>query len=305
MARALVTGGAGFIGSHLVDHLIKRGHRITVVDNLSSGRRAFVNPAARFYRLDIQSPRIKNLFKKGRFDYVFHLAAQKNIRVSTKDPVFDARVNILGSLNILENCRKYKVKKFVFASTTGVYGEAKEVPTKETYPVRPVSPYTVAKLAVERYLDYYNEYYQLPSAVLRFANVYGPRQDASGEGGVVAIFAKKVVANRAPTINGDGRQTRDFLFVDDAVSAALVALRKSVIGTYNIGTGRETSINDLAIKTIKISRSSIKPKHGPAIPGDQRRSALNYSKAKRIMGWQPKTSLVKGLEKTINWFNKN
>lgn len=306
MKKILVTGGAGFIGSHLVDKLIALKYKVVVIDDLSSGKKENVNKEAKFYKIDITNRKIASIFKKENFDYVFHLAAQKNLRKSVDDPVYDAQINILGSLNLLENCVKYKIKKFIFASTGGaIYGEAKTIPTPEGYPEQPTSPYGIAKLAVDKYLYFYHLVHKLPFISLRLANVYGPRQDPEGEAGVVAIFIDRILKNKQPIINGDGRQTRDYVYVNDVVESAMLALKRNQIGYYNIGTAEETSVNQLFGKIVKISQKKIKEVHGPAKQGEQQRSCLDYQKSKKELGWKPTILLNRGLKLTYFWFNGN
>jgi UDP-glucose 4-epimerase len=298
--KILVTGGAGFIGSHLVDALIKRGHKVVVIDNLSTGKRENINKKAKFYKIDICSPKIGEIFKKEKPEIVFHFAAQINVRKSIENPLKDAKTNILGSLNVLENCKKYKIKKIIFASSAGVYGEAKILPTPEDHPVNPDSPYRIAKLTIENYLKFYKENFGLKFISLRFSNVYGPRQDPRGEAGVVAIFINKLLKGERPTIFGNGNQTRDFIFVEDAVSACLKAMEyKGKKEIFNIGTGIETSINELYKIISKLLKTKLKPKYAPGKPGDLKRSCLDISLAKRELEWKPKYNLEKGLQKTI------
>jgi UDP-glucose 4-epimerase len=306
LKKILVTGGAGFIGSHLVDALIERGHEVIVVDNLSNGKKENVNKKAKFYKIDICSPKIEEIFKKEKPEICFHFAAQINVRKSVENPLGDAKTNILGSLNVLENCKKYKIKKIIFASSAGVYGEAKILPTPEDYPVNPDSPYRIAKLTIENYLKFYKENFGLKFISLRFSNVYGPRQDPKGEAGVVAIFIEKLLKGKTPTIFGDGNQTRDFIFVEDAVSACLKAMEyKGKKEIFNIGTGAETSINELYEVISKLLNTKIKPKYAPPKPGDLKRSCLDISLAKRELKWVPKYNLEDGLRMTMRWLLKN
>jgi UDP-glucose 4-epimerase len=303
--KCLITGGAGFIGSHLVDRLIKDGHTIAIIDNLSTGKKENLNKKANFYKIDICNAKIREIFKKEKPEIVFHLAAQIDVRKSVQNPIEDAQINILGSLNILENCKEFGVKKIIFISSGGaIYGEAKIVPTPESYPANPLSPYGIAKLAIEKYLNYYYEVFNLPFISLRLANVYGPRQNPKGEAGVVAIFTDKLLNNQIPVINGDGTQTRDYVFVNDVVDAAILAfkslkLRKPI---FNIGTGMETSVNDLyKIMTKKIEKN-ISADHNLAKIGEQERSCLNYSKVAKELNWQPKYNIERGIKMTIDWF---
>jgi len=230
--KILVTGGAGFIGSHLVDRLIKEGHKVVIIDNLSTGKKENLNPRAKFYQLDICSPKISEVFKKEKPKAVFHLAAQIDLRKSVNDPVFDANINILGSLNLIQNFLqnlKFKIQnsKFIFSSTGGaMYGNADIIPTPENYSARPISPYGIAKLSIEYYLYYYQKVFGLNFISLRYGNVYGPRQDSKGEAGVVAIFCDKILTGATSIINGNGRQTRDYVYVDDVVEANILAFKK-------------------------------------------------------------------------------
>jgi len=298
-----VTGGAGFIGSHLVDSLIRDGHRVAVIDNLSMGRLNQVNDKAAFYLMDIRHDEIGKIFDLESFDVIYHLAAQMDIRVSVSDPVYDARVNILGLLNLLQHCVRTRVRRFIFASTGGaIYGEQEAFPCDESHPTRPVSPYGIAKLTSEKYLYYYLKEFGLEHVILRYANVYGPRQNPRGEAGVVAIFAHKLLSGENPVINGDGRQTRDYVFVDDVVNANLSALHYSECETFNIGTGNETDVNELFKQINHLTGNQFSENHGPAKPGEQKRSAIDGSKASLKMQWTPRTDLAQGLKKTIDYF---
>ena len=299
--KYLVTGGAGFIGSHLVDKLIKQGHKVSVIDNLSAGKKENLNKKAQFYKIDIRNPKISQIFNKEKPEIVFHYAAQIDVGKSLENPVFDAKVNILGTLNLLENCRKFKIKKIIFASSVGVYGEPEALPLKENYPLNPISPYSITKLAIEKYLNYYR-FQGLDFACLRHSNVYGKRQKSVGEGGVVAIFIDRILKGEKPVIFGDGRQTRDFLYVDDAVDAAVLAIKASSGAIYNVGTNKEININSLLSLTSDLFKQEVRSSFSPLRPGEIIKSRVDYSKAKKELGWQPKYSLEKGLEKTIEWF---
>ena len=303
MQKILITGGAGFIGSHLADELIKKGYEVVVVDNLSTGSKSNLNGKVKFYKIDVQDKKMSNVFLKEKPDIVFHFAAQIDVRKSVESPSEDAKINILGSLNILENCNKFKVKKIIFSSTGGaIYGDANIVPTPESYVEYPMSPYGIAKLATEKYLNYYNKNFRISFTALRFANVYGPRQNSKGEAGVIAIFCDKVFSKNQPIINGDGLQTRDFVYVLDVVGAAVMAMQTEKNGIFNVGTSKETNINDIFSIIKKESGSDFKEIHGPAQKGEQQRSCLNYSKIKAELNWEPKISLEEGLKKTVNWF---
>jgi len=305
--KVLVTGGAGFIGSHIVDVLIKEGHGVVVVDDLSTGRKENINPEAKFYRLDIQDPSLEDIFKRERPDCVSHQAAQIDVRRSVANPILDARINILGTINLLENCVSYKVKRVVFASSGGaIYGEQEVFPAPETHPLRPVSPYGITKLTVEHYLHYYRITYGLEYVSLRYANVYGPRQDPFGEAGVVAIFIQRMLSGDQPVINGDGEQTRDFVYVEDVARANLLALSNNTKeNIFNIGTGIETSVRQIFYLLREIINPSVREVHGPPKSGEQRRSVIDSSRAKEVLYWEPKTTLIEGLKKTYRHFKEN
>lgn len=305
MARILVTGGAGFIGSHVADRLVAAGHEVAVVDNLSTGRREFVPASAEFYQYDIKSPEAAELVRAWRPKALMHHAAQMNVRFSVADPVADARENILGSLNLLQAAVDGQVQKIIFASTGGaIYGDEAPIPARETDSPWPDSPYGIAKLAVEHYLRYYQREYGLIPISLRYANVYGPRQNGLGEAGVVAIFIEKFLAAEQPIINGDGLQTRDFVYVGDVVAANLSALDYPQSGTFNIGTGQETDILTIYLQLQELAHSPLGPVHGPAKPGEQRRSALEASLAREKLGWQPLVPLEEGLARTFAAFSQ-
>ncbi|MFQ6115819.1 MAG: NAD-dependent epimerase/dehydratase family protein [bacterium] len=301
--KILVTGGAGFIGSHIVDAYISLGHEVVVVDDLSTGQKQNINPGAEFFQLDIQDSRLQDLFAKYRFDVVNHHAAQMDVRKSVSDPMFDAQVNVIGTLNLLQNCTKYNVKKFIFASTGGaVYGEQDYFPADEQHPTWPLSPYGITKLAGEKYLYYFNEVLGLPYVILRYANVYGPRQNPHGEAGVIAIFADKLLRGEQPTINGDGKQTRDYVYVGDLVRANITALNHSTSDIFNIGTGVETDVNTIFKIINDLTCAGNDEFHGPAKAGEQLRSCLSYSKAEKYLGWKPEVELNQGLKNTVEYF---
>jgi UDP-glucose 4-epimerase len=301
--KVLVTGGAGFIGSHVTDRLIDAGAEVVVLDNLSSGTRESVHPRARLCEADICGEDIRTLFDQERFDCVDHHAAQMNVRRSVDEPVFDARVNILGSLNLLQAAVATGVKKFVFASTGGaIYGEQLTFPADETHQTCPMSPYGIAKLAVEKYLVFYEQVYGLPYTALRYANVYGPRQDPHGEAGVVAIFSQRLLAHEPAIINGDGEQTRDFIYVEDVVRANMLAVTTDLRGIYNVGTGIETSVNVLYAHLAKHTGSTQRPRHGPSKAGEQQRSVLDNRKLQAATKWTPTVSLDEGLRHTVAFF---
>jgi UDP-glucose 4-epimerase len=303
--KVLVTGGAGFIGSHLVDRLVQEGHEVIVVDNLSTGKRRNINRAARFFKLDIQSWRLERVFRNERPNIVMHLAAQMDVRKSLEDPIFDAQVNVLGMLNVLQQSIKHGVRKFVFSSSGGaIYGEQEIYPVPETHIMRPLSPYGISKLCGEQYLSYYQRVSGLQIVSLRYANVYGPRQDPEGEAGVVAIFIQKLLNNEQAIVYGNGRQTRDFVYVDDVVEANLAVMSQETQGTYNVGTGEETSINDLLRILIAHTNSTCKEVHGPAKNGEQVRSVIDSTKLRQELSWEPRTELREGLKRTVDYFRE-
>jgi UDP-glucose 4-epimerase len=303
--RILVTGGAGFIASHVADQMVAAGHDVAVLDNLSMGKRENVPAAAQFYPYDIKSPEAVELIRGWRPQVIVHHAAQMSVQVSVQDPIFDARENILGSLNLLQAAAEAKVEKVIFASTGGaIYGDDAPLPARETDRARPEAPYGIAKLAVEHYLHFYEREHGIIPIALRYANVYGPRQNGMGEAGVVAIFIEKFLAGQQPRINGDGLQTRDFVFVEDIVAANLLALTFPQAGTFNIGTGRETDILTIYLKLQECLGSPLGPEHGPAKPGEQRRSVLDSTLAQTELGWQPRVSLTQGLAQTAAAFRE-
>ncbi len=306
MAKILVTGGAGFIGSTLVDKLIAGGDEVVVLDNLSSGRQDYINSKARLYQEDIRSPKIAEIFVQEKFDFVYHLAAQIDVRVSVSDPWLDNDINVAGGLNILENCRVHKVEKIIFSSTGGaIYGESEEIPTTEYAPAYPLSPYGINKLAFEKYLNYYYQVHGLNYTILRFANVYGPRQFKGGEAGVIAIFIDNAVKGLESKQFGDGRQTRDFVFVDDVVNALYKAKSIDCRGEVNISLGQEISLLDVREKIELALGEPIKVKEEPAKAGEQKRSCLSRQRAKDVLDWEPIIDLEEGIKRTINWAKEN
>lgn len=305
--KALVTGGAGFIGSHVVDRLLAAGHAVDIVDDLSTGRRELAHSGARLHVVDIRSPGLGAIFAEARPDVVIHLAAQMDVRRSVADPLFDASVNVLGTLNVLESCRQAEVARLVFASSGGaIYGDCEAIPTPESQPARPASPYGVAKLAGERYIAAWAALTGATAVALRYANVYGPRQNPLGEAGVVAIFSARIVAGDTCMINGDGEQTRDYVYVEDVADATVLALGVAqTVEPVNIGTGVESSVNELFRRLSAAgSVTAAAVRHGPAKPGEQRRSALDPGLAKRLLGWAPATPLDLGLRKTLEFIRK-
>lgn len=299
----LLTGGAGFIGSHVVDAYIDVGHNVIVIDDLSTGSMKNVNPKAKFYQLDIRDKEVKSIFEREKIDVVNHHAAQMDVRRSVEDPSYDASINVLGVLNLLENCKRFGVKKFIFASTGGaIYGEQEYFPANENHPVRPLSPYGITKLATEKYLYYYKEVFGLQYISLRYANVYGPRQNPHGEAGVVAIFTSKMLSDQQPMINGDGKQTRDYVYVKDVVKANLAALTFQGSDIFNVGTGTETDVNHLFKILSSLTQDNCKEEHAPPKAGEQKRSVIDHTKAKTHLRWTPTYTLQKGLQETVEYF---
>lgn len=299
--KVLVTGGAGFIGSHLVDKLIENGHEVIVLDNLSNGNKTNVNPAAHFFKIDIRDKKIVDIFRKEKPEVVFHLAAQINLRKSIENPEYDAEINILGSLNLLKCCVEYDVRKIVFSSSAAVYGEPQYLPVDEKHPTEPSSPYGVSKLSVEKYLKLFNETHGLDYIIFRYANVYGERQNPRGEAGVISIFIDKLLRGERPIIFGDGEQTRDYVYVKDVAEATINAMEKNVKNEIiNIGTGKEITVNGLFKKIRELLKVDIEPIHEKP-KKEVRRFFMNIEKAKKLLGWEPKTNLEKGLSNTIHY----
>lgn len=333
MARktVLVTGGAGFIGSHIVDLLIKNNYEVVIVDDLSSGREENINKRSRFFKLDITDQKgLTEVFKQEKPDYVCHEAAQISVSFSVRDPLFDAQTNILGSLNLLQCCVNHQVKGIVFASSGGtIYGEPELFPISEDCPFMPQSPYGISKVAIEHYLDFYQKTYHLPYVALRYGNVYGPRQDPYGEAGVIAIFIEKMLKGEIPTINGDGEYIRDYIYVEDVAQANLLALQNMVklskvvqekekeiedkgeavaefkFNGLNLGTERGVSVNEIFFFLKKIIKFPHPANYGPPRAGDLRKNILDRRLIKEILGWQPKLDFSAGLEKTVCWFKEN
>ena len=301
--KVLLTGGAGFIGSHVADCLLARGHDVAVVDDLSTGKKENVPKGAIFYERDIRDG-CAEIFEEFRPEALSHQAAQMDVRRSVREPDFDAQVNVLATIRLLEDCARYGVEKVVFASTGGaIYGEQREFPAPEDHPQYPLSPYGVSKLAAERYMHFYLVQYDLPYVALRYANVYGPRQDPHGEAGVVAIFAGNLAANKVSTINGTGEQTRDYVYVGDVARANVLALESNPPSTsYNVGTGTETTVNRLYELMGELSGKDLPPRNGPPKPGEQLRSSVDPTRASRLLGWYPEVKLAVGLEKTLKFF---
>ncbi|MGH7852201.1 MAG: NAD-dependent epimerase/dehydratase family protein [Candidatus Binatia bacterium] len=303
--RIVVTGGAGFIGSNIVDAYIERGHEVHILDDLSSGLTRNLNPKAELHEVDIAEPQAARLIEGIKPDALSHHAAQMDVRHSVADPAFDARVNILGLINLLEACKNSGVKKVLFASSGGaVYGEQDVFPAAEDHPTRPASPYGVSKRAGELYLSYYQQAFGLPYIALRYTNVYGPRQSAKGEAGVVAIFLTLLLTGKSPVINGDGGQTRDYVYVGDVVAANVAALDSTFVGPVNIGTGVETDVVTIFQHLREAVGSPIEAQHGPAKPGEQRRSCVDAGRAAQVLNWRPQMILAEGLRRTAEFYRE-
>jgi UDP-glucose 4-epimerase len=306
MAKILVTGGAGFIGSHVVELFLDKGYEVVILDDLSTGRESNLDPRAKFYKMDIRSPEVRGVFEAERPDFISHHAAQMDVRRSVAQPLFDADVNILGSINLIECAKEFGVKHFVYISTGGaVYGEPEYVPCDEAHPINPICQYGASKHTVEHYLFMYHVNYVLNYTVLRYPNVYGPRQDPHGEAGVVAIFTGKMLAGEPVTINGDGEQTRDFVYVSDCAHANYLAVTVDhKPGIYNIGWGKPTSVNDIFNTLAKITAFPHAASFGPAKVGETRHIYLDAAKAGKELGWSPTLSLEEGLERTVAYFKE-
>jgi UDP-glucose 4-epimerase len=304
--KILVTGGAGFIASQIADAFIENGHQVVILDDLSTGFEKNINPKAKFVKANICDKNLDKLFEVEKFDVVNHHAAQMDVRRSVKDPEFDATTNILGTINLLQNCVKHGVKKFMFASTGGaVYGEQDYFPADEKHNTQPKSPYGISKLAVEKYLYFYNSEHKLNYTILRYANIYGPRQNPFGEAGVVAIFSTRLLKGEQPIINGHGKQTRDYVFVGDVVKANLLTLNDESSDIYNIGTEIETDVNQLFNYINDITKANKKEVHGSAAAGEQLRSVITSDKFFNKFSWRPSTKLQDGLIATVEFFKNN
>jgi UDP-glucose 4-epimerase len=302
--KILITGGAGFIGSTIADRFLEAGWDVAVIDDLSSGKRENVPAKARFYPCDVRSTAATEAIVQEQPAVICHQAAQIDVRKSVADPRFDCDVNLGGLLNVMQAAVKAgSVKQVLFASSGGAsYGDTDRIPTREDHPARPISPYGVAKAASELYLNAYRATSGIPYAALRYANVYGPRQDPHGEAGVVAIFAGRLLQGQPCTINGDGKQTRDYVFVGDVARANLLAAEKGFSGALNIGTGVETDVNQLYAQLAQAARVDKAPAHAPGKPGEQKRSCLDVSAAREALGWAPEVKLADGLARTLEFF---
>ena len=300
----LVTGGAGFIGSHVAEACIRAGHRVVVLDNLSSGRRAFLPPEAVFHEQDLMEADLAALLRQENIEVINHHAAQISVQDSIEHPEEDARVNILGTLRLLHAASQTGVAKMIFASTAGVYGDSDTLPARETDPCRPVTPYAISKWSGERYLQFFGESRGLPAVVLRYSNVYGPRQNLKGEAGVVALQCARLLQGTSPIVYGDGTQTRDFVYVEDVARANLVALKPEVRGVFNVGSGRETTVNELTGLLSRLSGRTVDTRYEPPREGDLSRSYLNPEKI-AALGWKPECTLETGLRRTLEYFKQH
>jgi UDP-glucose 4-epimerase len=303
--KILVTGGAGFIGSHTVDALVASGqHQVSIIDNLSAGKRHQVNAAARFHEIDLRdADAVKRVIAAETPEVIVHLAAQMDVRRSVADPAFDAQVNVVGFLNLIESARQHGLRRVIFSSTGGaIYGEQETFPAPEDHPLHPVSPYGITKMATEAYLFFYKVQYGIDYTALRYGNVYGPRQDPHGEAGVVAIFCGRMLEQKPCSIYGDGKQTRDYVFVGDVARANIAAANSNVSGAINIGTGIETSVNDLYHTLGTVADVTRAPEYGPARPGEQSRSVISPARAAQLLNWRPQVDLAHGLDQTFTYF---
>jgi UDP-glucose 4-epimerase len=313
MPKVLVTGGAGFIGSHVADLFLAKEWDVTIVDDLSSGKRENVPVGAKLHEISVNSPELVRLVTAQNFDVITHLAAQIDVRKSVADPIADATINIVGTLNIMEALRAAgSGARVVFTSTGGaLYGDFNTPPNFETFPKEPESPYAIGKLSAEYYLAYYGRIHDMDSASVRFANVYGPRQDPHGEAGVVAIFCGRILANRPLTIFGDGRQTRDYVYVGDVARAVYLAATEPLpprgrldARAFNIGTGKGTSVIEIAKQLQEVAATKVPVEFAPARPGEQQESSVNADKARQLLGWTPQVTLARGLALTFAWFEQ-
>lgn len=304
MSKILVTGGAGFIGSHLVDKLVALNHRVVVVNTISPNRSYRINPEVKLYQIDVRSPELADVFATEQPDYVFHLAAQIDVRKSVANPLLDTAVNVMGSINVFNNCLKYKVKKVVYFSTAGIYGDVVSPATEESR-VQFDSPYALNKFAAETELQLLHKIHGLPYMVFRIANVYGPRQPSkAGDGSVIPIFIENALHNKTSFIYGDGLQTRDFVYVSDVVDACVLAIKDETVGTFNLGTGQATSILNLVQAIEQVDSKKMSLEYQPARPGEVKLSVLNFSKLHSVLGWRSQVNLAAGIAKTVAWWQK-
>ncbi|MBS1261517.1 MAG: UDP-glucose 4-epimerase [Calditrichaeota bacterium] len=303
--NVLLTGGAGFIGSHIADHLLADGHEVFVIDNLSSGRRSNVPEGAGFRELDIRDSAVGELWAEHRFDAIVHMAAQMNVRASVDDPCFDADVNLVGLLNLMEHGRRHGLRRVIFAGSGGAaYDDNAPHPTPEHEPPNPLSPYGIAKVASEMYLEFYRETYGITYTVLRIANAYGPRQNPHGEAGVIAIFAERLLAGERPVIFGSGRQTRDYVYCEDLARICTIVLERDENDVYHAGTGIETDVLQLLAMIQQHAGTEVEPEFAPAKPGENMRSSLAIGKARERLGWTPEIDLDHGIRRTVEFFRR-
>ncbi len=301
----LITGGAGFIGSHISDAYLKLGHRVVILDNLSSGKKKNIPPKAVFYEMDLLDPKVVQLLKDENIEVINHHAAQISVIQSVTDPLEDANINIMGSIKLLESAKSCGVKKFIFASTGGaIYGVQDSFPADENHACRPESPYAISKYSVENYLNFYRKVHGLNTITLRYSNVYGPRQDPHGEAGVVAIFCQKLLKKSQPTIYGDGEQTRDFISVLDVAQANVMVLNSSLTGIFNVSTGKETTVNELLKNIANMAGNAVTPQHDAPRKGELQRSVIDSGKFRKNTAWIPKVSLKEGLGETYEFFSQ-
>ena len=301
--KILITGGAGFIASHVADAYLEIGHEVVIVDNLSTGEKKNLNPKAKFIKADItDKKKIQEIIRKERPDVINHHAAHIQVGYSVKNPQFDAENNIIGLLNIMEAAKEIPIKKVIMAATGGAMYGNKVTPFNEEMKAEPLSPYGISKRAGELYLNYYHELYQIPFISLRYSNVYGPRQNAHGESGVIAIFAEMMAEGKAPVINGDGTHTRDYVYVEDVARANVLALKSDFVGELNIGTETEISTNEVFRKVATEMGAEIEEKRSAESPGEQVTSSLNYSKAKEVLGWEPRVNFDEGVRRVVAWY---
>lgn len=303
--KVLVTGGAGFIGSHMTDLLIENNYDVCIIDSLIHGKRSNINPKAKFYKMDIRDEKVLEVFEKEKPDYLIHDAAQISVPNSIKDPLNDASINILGTINVLEAARKTGVKKIIYPASAAIFGEPKYLPIDEKHPLNMMSGYGVTKHTVEHYLNVYKQLYNIDYICLRYSNVYGPRQDSSGEGGVVAIFSEKLINDESPYIFGDGEQIRDFVFVKDVALANMMALKSNKCGIYNVCTNEKITVNELLKYFNSVLNKNINAINAVEREGDIRNSYMSYDKIADELGWKPTIGIMEGLKQTLEFYKKN
>lgn len=300
--KIIVTGGAGFIGSHITDMLIKKGHEVCVIDSLVHGKIDNLNPEAKFIKMDIRDRGIEGVFINEKPDILIHEAAQISVPHSIKDPLYDAEVNIIGTINLLESARKSGVKKIIYPASAAIFGEPEYLPVDEAHPLNMMSGYGVTKHTVEHYLKVYSSLYGIKYTIFRYANVYGPRQDSTGEGGVVAIFCENLIQGNQPVIFGDGEQTRDFVYVKDVAEANMLALEDGDNEIFNVCTNSAVSVNKLLSTMNTVGGTRFKAVYKPSREGDIRHSYMTYGKIKDVLGWAPNYSLKEGLKETFDYY---